>query len=415
VIGALLAAALAAGCQDTPASDAARARLVEQLHREAIVIDGHSDTTTRFLDPDWRFDQRHERGHMDLPRIREGGLDAQFWSIYMGKLEGDGRSIREAVDRIDAVRRQIEAYPDQLELAGTAQEIRRAVARGKVASVMGVEGGHIIENRLSALRTFYRLGVRYMTLTHSFNTDWADSSGIREPFPPATHGGLSAFGERVVCEMNRLGMLVDVSHVSDDTFEDAVRVSRAPVIASHSSTRAVANHARNMTDDMLRELARSGGVVMINFYPGYNDEGVARASAAHRQLLAPRFADIRQRFENDTRGRSEAFAELFRANPWPTAPLDVLLDHFDHAIRVAGPDHVGLGADWDGVASMPEGLEDVSRLPALTAGLVERGHSRKTIEKVLGGNVLRAMAANERIARELQRKGEACPGPEAPA
>ncbi len=369
------------------------------LHQRAIVVDTHSDTTPLFQDPEWRFDQRHAANetHMDLPRIREGGLDVQFWSIYMGQREGDGRALREALERIDAVWEMARRHPDDVVVTGSVAEIRRAVALGKLASVMGIEGGHIIEDKLAALRMFHRLGVRYRTLTHSFHTNWADSSGTGE-VPEPVHGGLTPFGEEIVLEMNRLGMMVDVSHVSDDTFRDVIRVTRSPVIASHSSCRALADHPRNMSDEMLRALAENGGVVMINFYSGYLDMEVNARSREHFAPLREQFAAIRQQYEGDFLGRMRASREIYAANPWPQTTLDVLLDHFDHAIGVAGPDHVGIGADWDGVPSMPAGMDDVTRLPALSDGLLERGHSRETVIKVLGENLLRVMAENERIA-----------------
>ncbi len=371
-----------------------------RLHFDAIVVDGHSDTTPLFQDPSWRFDERHDDTHMDLPRIREGGLDVQFWSIYMGALEGDGRAIREAIERIDAVHELVRRFPDDLALAGSVASIRSAVGSGKVASLMGVEGGHIIEGRLAALRTFYRLGVRYMTLTHSFHTEWADSSGTEEALEPL-HGGLTSFGRQVVREMNRLGMLVDVSHVSDQTFFDAIEVSRAPVIASHSSCRAVANHPRNMTDAMLRALAQNGGVVMLNFYPAYIDERAADSTKAHRASLSEDIALIEQRYPEDEFARRRARRQLRLEKPYPQAPLSVLLDHFDHAIEVAGADHVGIGGDWDGVPSLPRGMEDVSQLPRLTQALLNRGHSEETVRKILGENLLRVLARAEDVAKEI--------------
>jgi membrane dipeptidase len=388
------------GCTAVPraATDADPAL---QLHRAAIVIDTHSDTTPWFRDPDFAFDERHSEGHMDLPRMREGGLDAQFWVIYMGKREGDGRAIREALQRIDAIYEMVRRYSDQTELARSAADVRRIVAAGKIASLMGVEGGHIIEEDLAALRTYYRLGVRYMSLTHSFHIGWADSSGVGQPLEPL-HGGLTEFGEQVVREMNRLGMMVDVSHVSDESFEDVIRVSQAPVIASHSSARAVADHPRNLSDEMLRALADNGGVAMINFYPAYIDLEANARARQHSAELEPRTQEIRERYGDDLLGRMRANRALRREHPWPQTSMDVLLNHFDHAIAVAGPEHVGVGADWDGVPSMPAGMEDVSKLPALTRGLLELGHSPETVRKVLGENLLRVMAEVEEVAGRLR-------------
>lgn len=373
-----------------------------ELHQRALVVDTHADTTPFFQDPEWDFLARHSAGetHLDLPRMREGGLDAQFWSIYMPRRDGDGRAIREALQRIDAVRELARRHPDQIALATSARELREAVAAGKLASLMGVEGGHMIENQLSMLRVYHALGVRYLTLTHSFHTDWADSSGTTS-VPKPEHGGLTDFGREVVREMNRLGMMVDVSHVADATFWDVLETTRAPILASHSSCRSIAAHPRNMSDEMLRAVAANGGVVMINFYSGYIDLEANAAIKAHAERLAPQFNELRANPNAEFRSLVRASKEISAQHPYPQAPLDVLLDHFDHAIAVAGPNHVGLGSDWDGIPSMPQGLEDVTGLPALTAGLLERGHSPDTVIRVLGENLLRVMQANERVAQEL--------------
>ena len=367
---------------------------MQELHESAIVIDGHSDVTPWLEDPEWSFLERHADGHEDLPRMREGGLDAQFFSIYLGRTEGRGRAIREAITRIDAVHELVRRHPDELALATTAADVRRIAAGGRIACLLGVEGGHIIEDSLAALRTFHRLGVRYLTLTHSFHTSWADSSGTQETLAPL-HGGLTPFGEEVVRESNRLGVLVDVSHVSDATFWHALRVTRAPVIASHSSVRAVADHPRNLSDDMLRALADNGGVVMINFYSGYLDAALVEPLRELFSTLAPRLAALREQHADDPVALHRGFRELLRGVEIPATRLDVLLDHFDHALAVAGPDHVGIGADWDGVASMPRDLEDVSKLPALTRGLLGRGHPPDVVRKVLGENLLRVLRAAE--------------------
>lgn len=401
----LALAATLAGCATIEPRDPA-----EALHFDAIVVDGHSDTTPRFADPGWDFAERHDDadGDMDLPRIREGGLDVQFWSIYTGKLDAPGDGLRIALERIDAVQEMARRHPDDVVVAHSVAELRAAVADGKLVSLMGIEGGHIIEESLPALRLFHRLGVRYLTLTHSFNTTWADSSGTTT-IPEPTHGGLTDFGRDVVREINRLGMLVDVSHVSDATFFDAVETSRAPVIASHSSVRAVADHTRNMSDDMLRALAANGGVVMINFYPAYIDEATSRATSAWFAQHGPTLMEWREALADDPQRLAAERAAFFAANPVPVCDLEVLLDHFDHAIEVAGPDHVGLGADWDGVVSMPMGMEDVAKLPDLTAGLLARGHSPETVRKVLGENVLRVLEEAERVAAAIQTEEAAAP------
>ncbi|MCH2172777.1 dipeptidase [Myxococcota bacterium] len=413
VAGALLSVVACAGGK--PRQDANGADAAWELHRTAIVVDTHSDTTPRFEDPEWDFLQRHDPsdGHMDLPRMREGGLDVQFWSIYMGQREGEGRAIREALQRIDAVHRLVDQHPDELGLATNVEEIRKLVAEGRIACLMGVEGGHIIENDLAALRSFYRLGVRYLTLTHSFHTDWADSSGTGRDLEPLHHG-LTEFGEEVVLTMNRLGMMVDVSHVSDETFSDVLAVSRAPVIASHSSARAVANHRRNVSDDMLRALAENGGVIMINFYPVYIDEEANRAADAYYQKWGRRMAEIQKAHADDPKARAKAYRAQTSAHPLPQTSFDVLLDHFDHAIVVAGPDHVGIGADWDGVPSMPVGMEDVTFLPELTRGLLGRGHSPEVVRKVLGENLLRVMAEVETVAEHLREEMSAESAPSHP-
>jgi len=393
----ILVGALTATACVTP-GDAAR-----DLHLDSIVIDGHSDTTPRFEDPDWSFDERHavSDGSMDLPRIREGGLDVQFWSIYMGRRDTPGAAIREALERIDAVHEMAARHPEDVVVAGRVSEIREAVAEGKFVSLMGIEGGHIIEESLPALRNFYRLGVRYMTLTHSFHTGWADSSGTSET-PEPVHHGLTEFGEAVVAEMNRLGMLVDISHVSDETFFDTLKITRAPVIASHSSVRALADHTRNMNDEMLRALAENGGVIMINFFPVYIDEKAGAEARVYFRQHGGRLQEIAASANGDSALRRSLMSEHFTQYPVPQTSMSVLLDHFEHAIEVAGPDHVGIGADWDGVPSMPIGMEEISDLPSLTEGLLARGYSASTIRKILGENLLRVLEDAENVAREIQ-------------
>ncbi len=407
----LVAALLACGSPGPGLSPEARAR---RLHDDAIVIDTHSDTTPRFQGDDWDVTQRHTASdsHMDFPRMREGGLDVQFWSIYTGKADQPGDAIRIALERIDAVHRLVQRYPGQTGLATTVAEIRELVAQGKLASLMGVEGGHMIEDNLAVLRTYYNLGVRYMTLTHSFHTSWADSSGTSS-IPEPVHDGLTAFGEEVVLEMNRLGMMVDVSHVADASFFDVIRVSQAPVIASHSSCRAIADHTRNMSDEQLRALAANGGVILINFYPAYIDEQANRETQAYFAKWKSALGAIRERHADDPKAGFRARRAHFQAHPVPQTSLDVLLDHFDHALKIAGPDHVGLGADWDGVPSMPREMEDVAALPSLTRGLLERGHDEETVRKVLGENLLRAMAQVEDVSRRMQ--GEAQPSSRGPS
>jgi membrane dipeptidase len=343
---------------------------------------------------------------MDLPRMREGGLDVEFLSIYMGKVEGPGTgpgtAVHRAIRRIDAAWEMTRRHADQTEMALAAADVRPIVGSGKIAFLLGMEGGHMIEDDLAALRTFHRLGVRYLTLTHTFHTNWADSAGSGDPLEPR-HRGLTDFGKQVVREMNRLGMMVDVSHVSEATFRDALDAGVAPPIASHSSCRALHDHPRNLTDDQLRALARKGGVVQINFYSAFVDPAYRKAADARRQRLAPEIEALRKRHGADTDAFGEARRELFRRYPLPKTPLAVLIDHLDHAIRVAGPDHVGLGADWDGVDALPEGMEDCSGLPAITVELLRRGHSEETVRRVLGENTLRVLEECEKVARDLSR------------
>lgn len=368
-----------------------------RIHHSAIVIDTHCDTTPHFEDPAWDFTQRHSDTHIDLPRLREGGYDAIFWAIYMGKTPGDGKAIKTALKRIDAVHELVRKYPNDLVLATRVHQVKIAPRDGKIACLMGIEGGHIIENDLGALRMFYQLGVRYMTLTHSFNIDWADSAGTGETMV-AEHDGLTDFGRDVVREMNRLGMMVDVSHVADATFWDVIATTKAPIIASHSSCRALANHPRNMSDEMIRALAKNGGVIQINFYPGYIDpERVALLAK-----LRPEFDALAKQFADDPKGLALARRELFSraiAEAGGPSPSHWVVDHVEHVIKLVGEDYVGLGADWDGVPEMPAGLEDVSKVKSITEELVRRGYRERTIKKVLGGNLLRVM-------RKVEKKAE---------
>lgn len=382
IFSGAVACVLAAACPIAAAAETLEEK-ARRIHAEAYVIDTHSDTTPKFEDPRWDFSKRHRDGHMDIPRLREGGFDAQFFSIYMPQTPGDGRAIKRALRRIDSVYKMAQRYPDDFVVATTAEEIRAASAQGKMAALMGIEGGHIIEDELSALRMFYRLGVRYMTLTHSFNTNWADSSGTRETVK-SRHNGLTQFGRRVVSEMNRLGMMVDISHVSDRTFWDALEVSKAPLLASHSSARALVNHPRNLSDEMIQAMAAKGGVVQINFYPGYIDPALmAWSRSADRRIISE---------------RRWAKREALVAK----SPASYVVDHIEHVIGLVSADHVGMGSDWDGVPDMPRGLEDCSDVLYITEELLRRGHGEETIKKVLGGNMLRLMEQVEKVAASLK-------------
>jgi membrane dipeptidase len=299
---------------------------------------------------------------------------------------------RQQLEQIELARRIIERYPDRLQLALSADDVERAFRHGRIGSLLGMEGGHVLENSLGALRAYYRLGARYLTLTHNVTLDWADSAA-----QPSRHGGLTRFGEEVVREMNRLGMLVDLSHVSPETMDDALRVSEAPVIFSHSSARALVDVARNVPDEVLRRLPANGGVVMVTFVPSFVSTEVALASKERTRITEQRTAGVTDPVEKE---RIEK--EVREAHPLPTATLAQVADHVEHVRRVAGVDHVGLGGDFDGIDRGPEGLEDVSRYPALLAELLRRGWSDEDVKKLAGLNVLRVMRKAEEVAHRLQ-------------
>jgi membrane dipeptidase len=398
------------GAQTTPASDlAARAR---RIHAEAIVLDTHIDTTQRLMQPGWNFFERHEpnargqrgpgaRGnHVDYPRMREGGLDGLFFSIYMAGSVTGPVAVKRSLEQIDAVRRLAETRPDAMVLATTAAEIRAAHQAGKIAALMGMEGGHMIDESLPVLRDYARLGVRYLTLTHSLNTTWADSSGDKP-----VHNGLTAFGRDVVRELNRLGVMVDVSHIADKTFEDALATSRAPLLASHSSCRALTGHVRNMTDAMIKALAEKGGVIQINYLNSYIDEPLRLAEEARRPQVDAIRKAMAEKYpgpENAEKRMMETIAAVGALQPpLPVAQWERIVDHIDHAVKIAGVDHVGLGSDFDG-ASMPEGMEDVTRLPKITEELLRRGYTEPQIKGILGENLLRLMEKVESVAKQIQ-------------
>jgi membrane dipeptidase len=369
------------------------------LHFSSIVIDTHADTTQRLLDGKFDIGERHSDGHIDIPRMREGGLNAQFFSIWMsGKITG-ATAVQKSLDQIDDIRAMVRKHPNDMMLAVTAGDVRRAHAQGKIAVLMGMEGGHMIANDLGVLRMYSALGVRYMTLTHFYNNDWADSSTDT----PA-HNGLTDFGKDVVREMNRLGMLVDISHVSDKTFHDALEVSKAPILASHSSSRALDNHPRNMTDEMAKALAAKGGVVQINYERSYlsqeyNDKFKANAGDISR--LEEKFKkECGDDAECIMKAQTNFVQQLVTDGKLPHVSWERIVDHIDHFVKLVGPDHVGLGSDFDG-ADMPEGLEDASKLPKITEALVRKGYSDADIRKILGGNTLRVMEQAEAVSREL--------------
>jgi membrane dipeptidase len=390
----LLAVAFAASAQTKV--DPAR---VERLLQRAVLIDLHDDTTQMIVDEGYNLAEKHDFGQVDIPRMRAGHVSGLFMSIWTDPDRyTPTEAVRRALEEIDAVRRETARHPADLELATTADQILAARKRGHIAILMGVEGGQAIDSDLSILRTFFELGARYMTLTHTNHTPWADTSS-----KPPEHNGLTDFGKQVVREMNRLGMMVDISHVSDKTFFDVLETSSAPVIASHSSSRALASAPRNMTDDMLRALAAKGGVVHINYYEGFLDTGfqerqsALKAEGAQQDAIddsTPKFGDRSQNGPAVRKINAARMAKLGRL------PLSKLLDHFEHAVKVAGVDHVGLGSDFDGVDDMlPEGMEDISKMPNLVRGLMERGLSDADILNILGGNTLRVMREVEQAAK----------------
>jgi membrane dipeptidase len=371
----------------------------KKLHFSSIVIDTHDDTTQRFLDGKFDLGERHTDGNIDIPRMREGGLNAIFFSIWTSSKTVGPAGVKQALDQIDAVREQVRKHPNDLALATTAEEVREAHKQGKIAALMGVEGGHMIDNDLGVLRSFAALGVRYMTLTHMGNTDWADSSTDK----PA-HNGLTPFGKDVVREMNRLGVIVDVSHIADKTFYDVLATSKAPVIASHSSCRAICDAARNMTDDMIRDLAKNGGVIQINYHVGFLSQEFRNFEKAHPEAEKEISDEVKKRCgENEACSLvtgDQVVRDFMEAGKVPKVDWTVIIAHIDHAVKIAGVDHVGLGSDFDG-AVMPIGMQDVTHLPQITEALLRKGYSEGDIRKILGENTLRVMSEVERVSREL--------------
>jgi membrane dipeptidase len=370
-----------------------------KLHFTSIVVDTHDDTTQRLLDGKFDLGDRASSGSIDIPRMREGGLGAIFFSIWIPSKVTGPEAVRRALEQIDAVRKQIKKHPGDLALATTAAEIREAHRKGRIAALIGVEGGHMINSDLEVLRKYAALGVRYMTLTHSGNDEWADASTDK-----AVHNGLTDFGKEVVREMNRLGVMVDISHVSDKTFADALAISKAPVIASHSSCRAICDAPRNMTDDMMKALAAKGGVVHINYHVGFLSQEFRDAEKADPRINEAIGAEV-----NKLCGENEACQllegdritrEYVAQGKLPRVSYEKIIEHIDHAIKVAGVDHVGLGSDFDG-ANMPYGMEDATKLPLLTKSLLAKGYSENDVKKILGENTLRVMTEVERVSREM--------------
>jgi membrane dipeptidase len=371
------------------------------IHRKAIVIDTHNDITTPMTNDDYDLGGEPPFPYRtSIERMKQGGLTAEFFSLYVRPWYVEhGGAARRTLDMIDSVYRAVERHPNDLMIATTAADIRRAKKQKKIAALMGIEGGHAIENSLATLREFHRLGVRYITLTWNNTNDWADA-GRGEKI----HHGLSPFGEEVVREMNRLGMLVDVSHVSDETMSDALDVSKAPIIASHSSARALSNVPRNIPDDLLRRIAANGGVIQVNFYSLFVDAATVTPQNDERNRLHKAQQDaLDKKYKDDPERLAEESDKLDASMPLPPLPISKLIDHIDYIVKVAGIDHVGLGADFDGAVDMPEGAKDVSMLPNITYELLKRGYSERDIRKILGENFLRVFAEAERVSRGMSK------------
>jgi len=383
-----------------PGKDVVVSEQAAAIHREALLIDGHNDLPYElrtkdgpsFLNIDLTKPQK--QFHTDIPRLRAGNVGAQFWSAYVPASTGKkGIAVRMTLEQIDVIHEMARRYPDTFEMASGTADITRIRKAGKIACLIGIEGGHSIDNSIPVLRDFYRLGVRYMTLTHSESLDWADSCSDA---PKAN--GLTPFGEDVVLEMNRLGMLVDLSHVSDATMKAALKVTKAPVIFSHSSARAVANHPRNVPDDVLKLVKQNDGIVMVNFFSGFIVPEGARAT----QKMFEMARELRKKFPEDDAKYREAMRAWAKDNDYPPGDVATIVDHIDHVVKVAGIDHVGLGSDFDGVSKLPRQMSDVSCYPLITQVLLDRGYTKEQILKILGGNLMRVFAAAEKVSADMQ-------------
>jgi membrane dipeptidase len=385
------------------AADAKHLETVREILQEVPLIDGHNDVPWQYRRRETNFTgidlakstaELKPTMHTDIPRLRAGGVGGQFWSVYVPTRLSGPEAVQATIEQIDVVYRMCARYPETFELALTADDVIRIHKQGRIASLIGMEGGHSINNSLGTLRMMYQLGARYLTLTHTANTDWADAAGDE-----AKHRGLTAFGEDVVREMNRLGMLVDLSHVTDDVMRQALRVTKAPVIFSHSNSRARCDHDRNVPDDVLRMTATNGGVVMVCFLPAYlveRDRSYSERVRAERNRLVTLHGESQELI-------TAGLAEWRKTNPDPNAAtLSDVADHIDHIRNLIGVDYIGIGSDFDGFNGAVRGLEDVSKYPDLLAELLQRGYSREDVKKIAGLNVLRVMRATEKVARELQ-------------
>ena len=406
----ILAVALSLASAISVSAQAVVSEKAREIHNAAIVIDTHADTPQRFLDENYDIGSTDakDHGHISLDKAKAGNLAAEFFSIWVEPETNQGHFARHTLDLIDSVYEQAARHPDRMTMAFSVADIERAHREHKLGALLGIEGGHSIENDVHLLRDFYRLGVRYMTLSWSNTNEWADSSGDIDNPKIEHHNGLTDQGKQIVLEMNRLGMLVDISHAADKTFYDVIAVTKAPVIASHSSARALTNHPRNMTDDMLRAVAKNGGVVQVNFYNAFIDETYRQAAAAQRADSLKAREDRSN--ELKAAGKPVTYILLDQVErEWaakiPRPPLSSLIDHIDHIAKVAGVDHVGLGSDFDGVSgATPQGIDSAADLPKITQALVDRGYSADDTRKILGGNLLRVFREAERVSHELQAK-----------
>ncbi|AWM38384.1 Membrane dipeptidase (Peptidase family M19) [Gemmata obscuriglobus] len=383
---------------DPPAKTITVSEKALAIHNEALLIDGHNDLPWELREtgePGFKnidLTKPQKKFHTDIPRLKKGNVGAQFWSAYVPSSTAKaGTAAKMTLEQIDVIHEMVRRYPDTFEMAAGTEDIHRIRKAGKIASLIGIEGGHSIENSLSLLRNYYRLGVRYMTLTHSESLDWADSCSDA---PKAN--GLSPFGVNVVLEMNRLGMLVDLSHVSPETMKAALKVTKAPVIFSHSSARAVADHPRNVPDDVLKLVKENRGVVMVNFYSGFLTPDGARAM----QLMFEKGRELKKQFPNDDAKYREAYRAWSKQNDYPAGDVRNIVDHIDHIVKVAGIDCAGIGSDFDGVPKLPAQMSDVSCYPLLTQIMLDRGYTKEQIHKVLGGNLMRVLADAEQVSRE---------------
>jgi membrane dipeptidase len=403
LLAGALAVAWAAGQQQAGQEQALEAKVVKIL-AEVPLIDGHNDVPEQLRD---RVKDNLDRlnlasdtstldppMHTDIPRLHKGHVGGQFWSVYVSTSLKGPEAVQAVFEQIDVVHRMTERFPGDFAMAYTAADVERVHRSGKIACLIGMEGGHSIGNSLAVLREAYACGARYMTLTHWNDTDWADAATDKPH-----HDGLTKFGREVVREMNRLGMLVDLSHVSDRTMLDALESSEAPVIFSHSSARALCNHVRNVPDEILRKVAAKGGIVMVNFAPGF----VSEEGRAWDQVAFPERDRLNALYPNDPQRAKAAFAAWKAAHPAPRVTLAQVADHIDHIRQIAGIDHVGLGSDFDGIGRTPTGLEDVSKYPALLAELLRRGYSPDEAKKVAGSNILRVMREVEKVAERLRK------------